>query len=227
MTDDLEERNLMLKDKSEPIKVHVIKSNLRIVRWIAPLLAYFAVGIGLFVFNSAWGALLGFHAVIIFSLLIAKPKIPLTNKNIKWTLVSVTLCGSSGIALYVFWDTFGFANDLSVQVASLGLNAINWPVFTAYFVLVNPFVEEIFWRGYLGNKTKSLHTSDFLYAGFHGLILLNKEKPMSILFSLSIIVLAGWFWRQLAREDDGLLAPVLGHMAADLTILVAIYKMAI
>ncbi len=42
----------------------------------------------------------------------------------------------------------------------------------------------------------------------------------------AILVLAGWLWRQLAREDGGLLAPVLGHMAADFTILMAIYRIA-
>jgi hypothetical protein len=46
----------------------------------------------------------------------------------------------------------------------------------------------------------------------------------SIIFGLSILVFAGWFWRQLAREDNGLLAPMLGHMAANFTILIAAYN---
>mgnify|MGYP001052324085 CR=1 FL=1 len=124
------------------------------MKWIAPSLAYLAVGLGTFVFHSAWGALLGFHAAIIVSLLIAKPTIPLkillTNNNPKWIFLSVLLCGASGMALYFLWDIFGFASDLSGQVASLGLNASNWPVFIAYFALVNPWIEEYFWRGWLG-----------------------------------------------------------------------------
>ena len=199
------------------------------MKWIAPTLAYLAVGLGTFVFHSAWGALLGFHAAIIVSLLITKPTVPkkilLTNNNPKWIFLSVLLCGASGMALYFLWDIFGFASDLSGQVASLGLNASNWPVFIAYFALVNPWIEEYFWRGWLGSESKSLHTSDFLYAGFHGLILVNKVVTGSIVFGLSVLVVAGWFWRQVAREDGGLLAPVIGHMAADLTILVAVYRM--
>jgi len=96
-----------------------------------------------------------------------------------------------------------------------------------YFTFVNPFVEEYFWRGYLGSKTKSLHTTDFLYAGYHALVLINKVQTGSIIFSLGVLVLASWFWRQIAREDGGLLAPVLGHMAADLTIMAVVYKMVI
>lgn len=201
------------------------------MKWIAPTLAYLAVGIGLFVFHSAWGTLLGFHAAIVVSLLMAKPDIPLrvllTNNNFKWVLLSVLLCGSSGIVLYFLWDSFGFANDLAAQVRALGLNASNWLVFIAYFALVNPFIEEYLWRGYLGSKTKNLHTSDFMYAGFHAMVLVNKVQTGSIIFGVSILVFAGWLWRQIARETDGLLAPVLGHMAADLAILVAIYKMVI
>jgi membrane protease YdiL (CAAX protease family) len=197
------------------------------MKWTAPLLAYLAVGIGLFVFHSAWGALLGFHAAIIVSLLIAKSNIPinilLKNKSAKWIFLSVLLCGSSSVTVYFFWDSFGFAKDLPEQIRALGLNKSIWPLFIIYFALVNPFIEEYFWRGYLGNNTKSLHTSDFLYAGFHGLILINKVQVGSIVFGLSMLVLAGWFWRQIYREEGGLLAPVLGHMAADLTILLTVY----
>jgi hypothetical protein len=199
------------------------------MKWIAPILAYLAVGIGLFGFHSAWGALLGFHVAIIISLLIARPNIPITvlfkSKNIKTIILSILLCGSSGVILYFLWDSFDFASDLSKQVESLGLNISNWKFFIAYFTLVNSFIEEYFWRGYLGSKTKSLHISDFLYAGFHGLILINKVHTYSIIFALATLILAGWFWRQSAREDKGLFAPVLGHMAADFTILLTVYKM--
>jgi len=199
------------------------------MKWIAPTLAYLAVGIGLFVFHSAWGALLGFHAAIIVSLFIAKPNIPikilLQNNKHNWVLFSVFLCGSSGVVLYFLWGVFGFANDLAEQVRALGLNTSNWIVFIAYFSLINPFIEEYFWRSWLGSKTKNLHISDFVYAGFHGLALINKVQTESILFVLCMLVLAGWFWRQVYREANGLLVPVLGHMAADFTILFAVYQM--
>lgn len=131
------------------------------------------------------------------------------------------------MTLYFLWDTFRFVNDLSQQVEALGLNASNWPMFIAYFVLVNPFIEEYFWRGYLGNASKSLHTSDFLFAGYHTLIVINKVHIFSIVYALFVLILTGWFWRQVAREDGGLLAPVLGHMAADFMILVTVYMMVI
>lgn len=197
------------------------------MKWIAPALAYLAVGLGLFQFQSAWGALLGFHVAIIGSLLIARPKIPITilfkNNNPKWIFLSVLPCGGSGVMLYLFWERFGIAADISAQLAALGLNPHTWIPFIAYFALANPFIEEYFWRGYLGKPTRRSHISDFLYAGFHALILIGRVRFGSIVFALAVLTLAGWFWRQIAREGEGLLAPVLGHMAADFTILTAVY----
>jgi len=199
------------------------------MKWISPLSAYLAVVLGLFIFHSAWGALLGFHIAIIVSLLIVKPNIPIAilvkSNHFKWIALSILLCGSSGVTLYLLWDSFGFANNLSLQVESLGLNAHTWIPFIIYFAAINPFIEEYFWRGYLGSESKRLHPSDFLYAGFHGLILTGKVHPLSILLALSALVAAGWFWRQILRKDRGLFAPVLGHMAADLTILITVYLM--
>lgn len=192
-------------------------------------MAYLAVGLGLFVFHSAWGALVGFHAAIVLSLLLARPQLPvsilLKNTHPKWLLLSLLLCGSSGITLYFTWDQFDVAPDIASQIEALGLTSSTWIPFIAYFAMVNPFMEEYFWRGYLGSRTKSLHISDVLYSGFHGLILIGKVQSGSIFFALSLLVLAGWFWRQLYREEEGLLAPVLGHMAADFTILLAVYYM--
>jgi len=197
------------------------------MKWLTPILPYLAVGIGLFWVQNAWVALLGFHLAIILSLLIARSKLPVrilfTSRDIRWIILNILLCSSSGVSLYFFWHKFGMVSDLSAKVQSLGLNSSNWIAFIAYFTLVNPFVEEYFWRGYLGSPTKAFYVSDFVYAGFHAFVVMGKVPTSSTIYSLIALVLAGWFWRQIAREDRGLLAPVLGHMAADFTILMAAY----
>jgi membrane protease YdiL (CAAX protease family) len=131
----------------------------------------------------------------------------------------------SGIGLYFLWNIFGIASDLPSQLRSIGLTSSSWPMFIAYFTLVNPFIEEYFWRGVLASETKNLHFIDVIYAGYHALILWGRVHPFSILFAVIILTSAGWLWRQIAREDNGLLAPVLGHMAADLSILSTVYWM--
>ena len=197
------------------------------MKWIAPALVYLTVGLGVFGFHNAWIGLLAFHFAIIVSLTLARPDLPISillkSNNIRWVVLSVLLCGSSGMTLYFLWNYFGVAGNLSLQGASFGLNTSTWPAFIAYFTLVNPWIEEYFWRGYLGSPKPGLAVSDFLYAGFHALILLSKVQIGSIIYVVALLVIAGWFWRQIARRDRGLLAPVLGHMAADLTILLAVY----
>lgn len=199
------------------------------MKWLTPVLPYLAICIGIFWLRNAWAALLGFHSAILLSLVFARSQFPLItlfkSNNVRWVLLCVLLSGSGGIFLYLFWSSLGIASDLSAHIAVLGLNSSSWILFSAYFSLVNPFIEEYFWRGYLGSPTKKPYISDFMYAGFHALILIGHVKVTSILYSLIVLALAGWFWRQVARADNGLFAPVLGHMAADVTILVAVYRM--
>jgi membrane protease YdiL (CAAX protease family) len=120
----------------------------------------------------------------------------------------------------------GIAHDLPAQLVSIGLNSsASWLTFITYFSLINPLVEEYFWRGVLGSNSKKLYIGDFIYAGYHAIILWDRAIPSLILFAVIILVSAGWFWRQITREDDGLLVSVLGHMAADFSILLTVYLM--
>jgi hypothetical protein len=60
---------------------------------------------------------------------------------------------------------------------------------------------------------------------YHAIILWGRVQFPSVVFAVAILVSAGWLWRQMTREDSGLLAAVLGHMAADFSILMTIYWM--
>jgi len=195
-------------------------------KWLAPILPYLAVWAGLFLFKSAWLSLLGFHAAILLTLVLMRPATPVRvlfqGKSPKWILVSILLCGLSGIGLYFLWDVFGIVDDLPAQLRSMGLTPSSWFAFIAYFSLVNPFVEEYFWRACLGDDRQNFYIGDLVFAGYHALILINKAPAFTIAFALACLTLAGWFWRQVQRKDNGLLAPVLGHMAADFTILVCV-----
>ena len=171
--------------------------------------------------------MVGFHIAVLIVLLFLHPNLHINilfkSKYPKWIPVSILFCSISGIGLYFLWDVFGIANDLPAQLQSIGLTSSSWPLFIAYFLLVNPFIEEYFWRGVLGSNSKKLYIGDAVYAGYHALVLWGRVIPFSILFAVIIIASAGWLWRQMAREDGGLLAPVLGHMIADFTILLTIY----
>jgi hypothetical protein len=195
-------------------------------KWLTPFLPYLAVWAGLFFFKNAWLALTGFHLAILVALAFVRPTVPFSllfrSKNPKWILFSVFFCSTSGIGLYCLWEIFGIVPDLPAQLQSLGLNSSTWTGFIIYFALVNPFIEEYFWRGFLGNISARLQIGDVIFAGYHALILWGKVNPVSIFFAVSILVSAGWLWRQISRLDEGLLAAVFGHAVADFSILMVI-----
>ena len=144
-------------------------------KWLAPIPPYLAVWAGLFLFKNAWMTLVGFHVSILLTLLFLRPNLPVNmlfkSKFPKWILVSVLICSTSGIGLYFLWDLFGIASDLPIQLKNLGLNSSSWPIFITYFVFVNPFAEEYFWRCILGSDSKQLYFMDVIFAGYHVMIL--------------------------------------------------------
>jgi membrane protease YdiL (CAAX protease family) len=198
-------------------------------KWFAPILPYLTVWVGLFFFKSAWFTLIGFHTAILLTVFFLRLAIPVNvlfkSKSSKWILFSVLFCSTSGIGLYFLWDIFGIVQDLPAQLGSMGLNSVSWLPFIAYFSLVNPFVEEYFWRGVLGSNMKNFYIGDLIYASYHAMILWGRVHPFAALFAVIILVSAGWLWRQLFRKDHGLLAAVLGHMVADFSVLLTIYTM--
>lgn len=121
------------------------------MKWLTTILPYLAVALGLFWLQHAWFTLLGFHLAIVVSLLLARSPIPLRtlfkSNDIRWVILNIFLCGSSGISLYFFWSVFGIRNDLPAQIEAHSLTRSSWPLFITYFALVNPFIEEYFWRG--------------------------------------------------------------------------------
>jgi hypothetical protein len=199
-------------------------------KWLTPILPYIAVSAGLYLFKSAWFALIGFHVAILIVLAIVHPNVPINilfkSKSLQWILINVLICSASGIGLHFLWNLFRIVPDLPAQLASMGLNSsISWLAFIAYFFLVNPFIEEYFWRGVLRSDSKKLYVGDLVYAGYHAVVLWGKVPTVVVLFAVITLTSAGWFWRQLSREDEGLLAAVLGHMVADFSILMVVYWM--
>lgn len=198
-------------------------------KWLAAVPPYLAVWAGLFLFHSAWGALVGFHAAILFALFWLKPSLSfdILWKPAGWrsVLTSILLCSLGGFGLYLLWDVLGIAADLSAKMLALGLDDRLRFGFVVYFSIINPFMEEYFWRGALGSRSKSFYIGDLVYAGFHALILWGKAHILAIVLAISALTFIGWFWRQVYRRDGSLLAPVLGHMAADFSILFVVFYM--
>ena len=200
---------------------------MRLIRAAAPFLPYAAIAAGLFGLHSAWAALLGFHATLLAILLVARPAIPfrllLRSNSPRLLPGCALLCASSGVLLYYSRPLLGLPETFSTDLAALGLTLSAWPKFIAYFALVNPWLEEYFWRGYLNSPAEGLAPVDFFYAGYHVLVFYDRINLRASLIALAGLLFIGWLWRRLSRESSGLLVSSISHMAADLSILTAVY----
>jgi membrane protease YdiL (CAAX protease family) len=191
------------------------------------LIPYLAVGLGLLWYKNAWLALLGYHLGILLAFGLSRAwghfraLKPLLHPG--WAVTAWISACLAGLLLYLGWSRLPLPADLAVSLASLGLTAETWPWFIAYFALVNPWLEETFWRGWLSGPSKTPAVEDFLFAGYH-ILILGQFVPFGWL-ALAFVILASaaWFWRQVVRQTGSLIIPAIAHLLADFSILTAIY----
>ncbi len=197
----------------------------RSLLWAIP--AYVAIFIGIYVLPNAWVALLGFHLALIIALL---PR--LRTLHTRWfapvspaLLLAMAFAGLlGGVGLWLLWPYTNVSGDYKAQVAALGLTGnLTWALFIAYFSLVNPWIEEAFWREALTSPARGPAPVDFIYAGFHLIILAQFVAPFWLLVALLIIATTGWVWRIITHLTGSLLPAVLCHILADFSIVWVVY----
>ncbi len=192
----------------------------RIKRILAPGIPYITVGIGLWVFQNAWIAFFGYHIGVIALVLLTEKKLSLKellrSKDYRIPVAGAIIGASGGLLLYLLWPLLLIPVDLNAYLQGIGLTAITWPFFIAYHILVNPWVEEYYWRGYLGSDAKRVVLNDLLFSGYHMLVLAGKVEIVWLLVIFLALTSAAWFWRQIARLNQGLLASSISHMAGEI-----------
>jgi membrane protease YdiL (CAAX protease family) len=196
----------------------------------APFVPFITVGIGLLVLQNAWLAILGYHAAMISVLLLSKTQfnfggILRGNKN-RIPIAAALLGACAGILLFVLWPHLSVPADFQDYIRSIGLYGWTWPVFIAYYSLVNPLLEEYYWRGYLAAPSKNITLNDGMFAGYHLLVLAGHIVVVWLFVGFIMLTTGAWFWRQMNRQDDGLRASVFSHMAADITVILTIWYFA-
>jgi len=195
----------------------------RTARTLAPCAPYLAVGIGLHVARSAWAAMLGYHACMCL-VLWAGGGWPEARRALRgwgaWGIAVVLLCALAGPLLWLLWPLVG-AGPLVDTLARVGLGGRSFHAFAVYYILANPVLEEIYWRGWLAAPTRSPDATDALFAGYHALVLVLFIGWPWVLLCVACIACASWIWRRIARSTGGLLVPVIAHLAADVGVIAA------
>jgi hypothetical protein len=182
---------------------------------LGSLLPYAAIATGLGVFRSAWLAMALYHAGILAVMVVGSGgRIGSLLRG--WSAVPAAFAvgfGASGaILLRILWP-HAVRDGFAARLLEIGLHGESFVAFAFYHALVNPWLEEWYWRGWLGSAARGPVLRDAAFAGYH-LIVLTRflDWPWATACFVALTV-AAWVWRRLAARCGGLLVPVLSHVA--------------
>ncbi len=185
------------------------------------------VGVGLFLFRNAFVALIGYHLAMVLIMLLSgsKPDLRQLAVGRQWrvSLISVVAGASAGLFLFAAWSLVGLDGKAGEFARSLGLSEATWLAFLIYFVIANPWIEEFYWRGFLGSGDRRPVLNDVLFSGYHLLVTASILGPIWLAALFVVLTLTAWFWRQADRLGGSLFPSILSHLAADLTVMLVVY----
>jgi hypothetical protein len=194
--------------------------------WAIPV--YSAIFIGMYVLPNAWVAVFGFHLALSLALLPRLRTLPsrwLVPVSPAFLLAMICAGLLAGAGLWLLWPYTGASEHYQTQLSTLGLTGnFTWIVFTVYFSLVNPWLEEAFWRDALTHPTRRPALVDLLYAGFHLIVLAPFVSYFWLLVAFLILAVTGWLWRVITHVSGSLLPAVVCHLLADFSILLVLYQ---
>jgi membrane protease YdiL (CAAX protease family) len=184
---------------------------------------YAAVLVGLYLLKNAWITIGLYHIPIALFLIAGDRKSLLKNirtgSNPTIAAVSIILPVMVFPIIFFFWKYMQLEKvSLDTTLADFGLHGSSWFFFMIYFSIIQPFLEELYWRGYLQSNHRIFSWTDFAFAGYHMLVLGLFIKPSWLVIAFIVLTAAAWIWRYIADKLGGLAVPLLSHMAADITI---------
>ena len=198
------------------------------LKLISALVPYVAVLFGLYVLKNAWIAIGLYHfGITVF--LIAGDRNSLlkricTGWNSIMAAVGVVMSVMIFPIIFFFWGYMQSESmPLNSALTNFGLHGTSWFFFMIYFSTVQPFLEELYWRGYLECGHKYFSWTDFAFAGYHILVLAWFIKLPWLLTAFILLTAAAFIWRYTAYKLEGLAVPLLSHIAADVSIIAVTY----
>lgn len=194
---------------------------------ISPIAPYLATLVGLYWAHSAWLAIGLYHLIMGAVLLARRPESRLRQLAQGWNwragLPHMLLGLAAGPTILVLWPTIAREPEhLNATLADLGLQGQAFWIFAVYFVLVNPVLEEVFWRSAPRVRRGRPALSDFAFAGYHALVLNLFLDAIWTLVATVLLVLVAWSWRRTIPRGPGLAIPLLAHALAGLSIITAV-----
>lgn len=125
--------------------------------------------------HSAWLAAISYHLGMGLILAIEHrwglAKQLLKGSNLLIIVAGTILGAAGGLVFYILWPWLGIAATYKSTLMSLGLDNASFSLFMVYFIAFNAWLEELYWRGYLGSEGCFPEFLDILFGGYHLLVL--------------------------------------------------------
>jgi membrane protease YdiL (CAAX protease family) len=188
------------------------------------LIPYITVLLGLHILKSAWAAILLYHSAILIIILKSNGFIFFKRLFLGWNwrigLPLAIISALSGLSLYFLWPIAGVqGTQLSDILKEFRLHGSSWYIFIVYYCIATPILEEVFWRGYLLVPGRRPSAPDFLFAGYHIIVLIIFLKPLPIAAVIISLVITAWIWRIVALKSNGLAVPLTSHLLAGISVI--------
>ncbi|MCD6395778.1 MAG: CPBP family intramembrane metalloprotease [Planctomycetes bacterium] len=205
------------------------------VRICGVCIPYAAVGIGLYVFGSAWiAAGLYYGGAIIYIAATGRKELMagsaawagsapiLRTRDRGLAIVAYGVFALAGVALFYLWPVAVRSDvDLAGFLEAMGLGGRRFLVFAVVFCLLNPVVEEVFWRGCLKDDRRRVSWIDAAFAGYHVPVLVMVINVGVSAVAFAILCTTSWYLRRLRHKSGGLGLGWAAHFLADVSIMTA------
>ena len=111
------------------------------------------------------------------------------------------------------------------RLAGLGIQAGMLLPLATYYCLVNPWLEEVIWRGRLGSGHPLPNRWDLAFAGYHALVLAQFVTLGWTLVAVAALAVVAWLWRRLSSRAGGLAMPAVAHATANVSLMWATLRL--
>ena len=177
-------------------------------------------------------AIFSYHLAMLCVIFLSEKK-PLVkqlfkSKNYKAPVLMAVIGAWGGVLLIVLAPFLAIPSNFASYTYSIGLTERTWLPFIAYYAFATPLIEEFYWRGLLGgHRTNRIMPGDLFFAGYHLLVLPGKVGAIWLPVIFLLLSLVAWLWRHVNKVSGGLLPSVLSHFTADISVILAIYWIAV
>ncbi|MHC4132702.1 MAG: hypothetical protein ACYSSP_04600 [Planctomycetota bacterium] len=194
------------------------------LRLISVAVPYVAVIIGLYAFKNAWIAIGLYHFGIVFFLVVGDRNSLLRKIRKGWNstmaATSIVVSVMTFFLIYLLWEHMQLENvRLDTALVGFGLHGSSWFLFMIYFSTIQPFLEELYWRGYMECNHNFFSWTDFAFTGYHILVLCLFIKWFWLVIAFIVLTAAALGFRRIAHKLEGLAVPLLSHIVADVSII--------